>query len=418
MQQQVEVVSCGKEYCTVFEMADEPAEKEGTMPKSWASSDEDYDASLSDSEEGIDLDRLSKQELLPLDPNETWEKIRACQVFQDPPRSTMSTKPSEGITRLVVISDTHGQHRKIHLPRGDILIHGGDFSKTGEVKTIEDLSAFFRDSGFEEVVAIAGNHDLTLDNGYYEKSWRRFHRKQFSCKQAQDAIRRHCVYLQDSEYTTKSGLRIYGSPYSPEFFNWAFNLERGAPIRKIWDQIPSKTDRPIDILITHGPPLGRGDLTVENVRAGCYDLLKATQERVKPRVCIFGHIHEGYGVSSDGEVLYVNASSLDVKYRPINRPIVIDIPHHDMDLPASIVSPKNSIVTCKEEFYVWCKQKGYEIIAEALASYDGDDLPAGDALLQQEAFMKLVDILHLHRLTSSRFELEEVLASLYAASFE
>ncbi len=56
----------------------------------------------------------------------------------------------------------------------------------------------------------------------------------------------------------------------------------------------------VDILMVHGPPLGRGDLTTRGVRAGCEDLLNAIQERVKPQLCVFGHIHEGHGVTCDG----------------------------------------------------------------------------------------------------------------------
>ena len=39
----------------------------------------------------------------------------------------------------------------------------------------------------------------------------------------------------------------------PVFCDWAFNLERGEPLQKKWDLIPEDTD----ILITHGPPIGK-----------------------------------------------------------------------------------------------------------------------------------------------------------------
>jgi len=90
-------------------------------------------------------------------------------------------------------------------------------------------------------------------------------------------------------------VKFYGSPWQPWFYDWAFNLERGAEIRAKWDLIPEV----IDVLITHGPPFGIGDLTARGDKAGCQDLLEVL-ERIKPRVHIFGHIHEGYGITSNG----------------------------------------------------------------------------------------------------------------------
>ena len=36
----------------------------------------------------------------------------------------------------------------------------------------------------------------------------------------------NCIYLQDST-TQIYGLKIYGTPWQPEFCGWAFNLPRG-----------------------------------------------------------------------------------------------------------------------------------------------------------------------------------------------
>jgi hypothetical protein len=228
------------------------------------------------------------------------------------------------------------------------------------------------------------------------------------------------VYLLNSEYNSRDNLRIYGSPYSPEFFNWAFNAKRGDAIRRIWDQIPTanKEVRPVDILIVHTPPLGRGDLTEESGRVGCYDLLKVVQERVKPRLCIFGHIHEGYGTSYDGEVLYVNASSVNVRYEAVNHPIVVDISHEDQAQRARVVTPRNSKVTCKIEFEAWCKEHKFDFLAQALERYDGDNIPVGDQLLNQTVFWTIADLLGFHRSKVARDELQLALSRLYAESFE
>jgi len=128
-------------------------------------------------------------------------------------------------------------------------------------------------------------------------------------------------YLED-EATTVCGYRVYGSPWQPEFCQWAFNLTRGPECRSAWEQIPSDTE----ILITHGPPLGHGDRCMSKQRAGCADLLHTVQQRVRPLYHIFGHIHEGYGQTTDGHTQYINASTCDGRYRPGQAPIVFDLP--------------------------------------------------------------------------------------------
>ena len=80
-----------------------------------------------------------------------------------------------------------------------------------------------------------------------------------------------------------------GTPWQPEFGGWAFNLKRGEECLRKWNLIPEDTD----VLITHSPPLGFGDLCSTGIRAGCVDLLQSVQNRVKPKYHVYGHIHEG-----------------------------------------------------------------------------------------------------------------------------
>lgn len=130
----------------------------------------------------------------------------------------------------------------------------------------------------------------------------------------------NCTYIED-ELIEIWGLRIYGSPWQPEFCKWAFNVPRGQPCLEKWNLIPAN----LDILVTHTPPVGHGDLCCSGVRAGCVELLTTVQNRVKPKYHVFGHVHEGYGITSDGRVIYVNASTCDINYKPNNPPIVFDI---------------------------------------------------------------------------------------------
>lgn len=130
----------------------------------------------------------------------------------------------------------------------------------------------------------------------------------------------NCTYLQD-ELIEIYGLKIYGTPWQPEFCKWAFNVPRGKDCLDKWDLIPAN----IDVLISHTPPLGHGDLCCTNVRAGCVELLSSVQQRVKPKYHVFGHVHEGYGITSDGKIIFINASTCDINYLPHNPPVVFDV---------------------------------------------------------------------------------------------
>jgi len=131
---------------------------------------------------------------------------------------------------------------------------------------------------------------------------------------------KNCVYLEDSEYVTKSGIRIYGSPWQPEFCDWAFNLPRGKQLADRWALIPEG----IDVLMTHGPPQGHGDKTNTGVVTGCADLLKRIQH-IRPPVHVFGHIHEGYGITTDQQTYFLNACIVNLGYKPVNPPLVFDL---------------------------------------------------------------------------------------------
>ena len=97
-------------------------------------------------------------------------------------------------------------------------------------------------------------------------------------------------------------------------------------------------------MVCVGPPLGHGDLCSTGNRAGCQDLLEEIQGRIHPRVHIFGHIHEGYGVTTDSQCVYVNASTCTLHYRPINPPIVFDLPW-DKSLSPRVISFEAAMAT-------------------------------------------------------------------------
>lgn len=207
--------------------------------------------------------------------------------------------------RIVAISDTHGFHRQVKLPEGDILIHAGDVSMKGERFQIEEFIEWFAKLDFRDKIFIAGNHDF-----FFERS---------SANEILNLIPPNITYLNNTSVEL-AGRKIWGSPITPYFFNWAFNKQRGEPIARYWEMIPSDTD----ILITHGPMLGHLDLTKGGQHVGCKDLLLRAQN-LKIKAHIFGHIHESYGQLDANDTFFVNACIVNRNYEVVNAPIVFDI---------------------------------------------------------------------------------------------
>jgi Icc-related predicted phosphoesterase len=54
-------------------------------------------------------------------------------------------------------------------------------------------------------------------------------------------------------------------------------------------------------------------------------MLNEVRKRVKPKLHVFGHIHEGYGSWSSDVTTFINAAICDDSYRPVNKPFIFDI---------------------------------------------------------------------------------------------
>jgi predicted phosphodiesterase len=216
--------------------------------------------------------------------------------------------------RLVFVSDTHGFH-DFPVPPGDVLVHAGDGCSYGTLEEASAWASFLRRQPHRHKIVIAGNHDRCFEADFE-------HAK---------ALFEEFDFLHDSG-CERLGVRFWGSPWQPEFFAWAFNLPRGPELAAKWALIPDG----IDVLVTHGPPQGILDRTYDGTPAGCEDLRVAIQERVRPRVNVFGHIHEAYGTECIGSTLFINASICTLSYRPTNPAIVVDLPI-DHSLPARLV---------------------------------------------------------------------------------
>jgi predicted phosphodiesterase len=220
--------------------------------------------------------------------------------------------------RITFISDTHGKHDEVThtLPGGDLLIHAGDISNRGRRTEIQDFIKWFSGiDNYTHKIFIAGNHD-------------------FGCQDEPAAVTEllrlnpGCEYLYDDLFLVGKEtddydkmIKVWGSPWQPEFHNWAFNLPRqGQELKAVWDMITPD----VDILITHGPPFGHLDYVAYNkLNVGC-ELLRERVDYLKPKIHVFGHIHSGYGYKFDGHTHYFNAAVLDERYQFTQKPLTID----------------------------------------------------------------------------------------------
>ena len=209
------------------------------------------------------------------------------------------------MVRIVCVSDTHNRTDGLAVPDGDVLLHAGDLTGHGKPDELAQAVRWLTSLPHAHKIVVAGNHDFLL--------------------QDQPARARRLlaevpglVYLED-ELATVAGLRIWGSPWQPWFYDWAFNLPRdGDELAAVWAQVPAG----VDVLLTHSPAHGILDRTSRGDAAGC-ERLRAELARIRPRLHVCGHIHEAYGEMHVDGTHHVNASTCDLGYRPVQAPIVV-----------------------------------------------------------------------------------------------
>lgn len=203
--------------------------------------------------------------------------------------------------RIVCISDTHGQEAGLNLPDGDMLIHAGDLTLSGTTTQINESLAYFAKLPYKYKIIIAGNHDFGLES-----------------KNPDIVMPPEIIYLENN-FITIEGLKIWGSPVSTPYYDWAFMWdERQREL--LYQSIPDDTD----IVINHGPAYGILDYTTKQTNAGCELLLKRINE-IKPKLFVCGHIHEDYGIREVDVTKFVNAAILNRQYQIANLPIVVSI---------------------------------------------------------------------------------------------
>jgi Icc-related predicted phosphoesterase len=229
--------------------------------------------------------------------------------------------------KIDCISDLHGAHDEIDLPGGDLLLIAGDLTSNDSSPAWIDFYAWLEKQDYRKIIYIAGNHDNLLLDTIPTKEALELLNGDENCPD--DRIE----YLCDSG-TEFEGLKIWGSPWSLTFKGinphcMAFT-GRECDLREQFELIPKDTD----ILITHSPPLGIMDDVIDwhigKFSAGSSSLRRLFYGgKLKPRLHVFGHIHEGYGhiakMLDFSGVQFVNASIMNKNYEPVNKPIRIEL---------------------------------------------------------------------------------------------
>lgn len=210
-------------------------------------------------------------------------------------------------------ADLHGNYPELH--GGDLLIVGGDLTSRDIYTEYEYFTDWLSKQDYKKKIIIAGNHD------------------NFVMKMCEPEDFFEVSYLCDSG-TEFEGLKIWGSPWTKTFPNMnprckAFTVDTEEELAEKFALIPDD----VDILVTHSPPFGVLDKInprimpprIVMLNVGSTSLRDAI-DRVKPRLHVFGHIHE----NGSKQILYkhtgsnticINASYVNERYEPINKPV-------------------------------------------------------------------------------------------------
>merc|ERR1712070_146850 len=223
-------------------------------------------------------------------------------------RSELPAK-AEATSRLIVVSDTHGQHAELgELPRGDVLIHCGDilmsarfWSGAGQVQKLQAFNTWLGTVPCEAKVVIAGNHDHVVPT---------LGREQMA------ALITNGQYLENDKVNI-GGLSLFATPVSRgKSGNAAFQGEEFANEAAT----AAKAVGEVDVLVTHGPC---------RTKASADDAgeLETWARQLKPKLHCWGHDHAAHGVEVPDQGLPVSvcASIMDTRYCPLQLPIVVDV---------------------------------------------------------------------------------------------
>ena len=217
----------------------------------------------------------------------------------------------------MAVADTHLVHDALTVPAGDLFIHAGDLCRGGSIDELARAAAWIEALPHATKIVVAGNHDWPFVRDPVR---------------ARELLGPGVIYLEDAGVTV-GGLSFWGSPWQPTYAAWAFNLERGAPLAEKWARIPV----PLDVLVTHGPPFGIGDRGTVASRSGCADLL-ARLRVVRPKLHLFGHIHQDGGFWQQDGIALANVTTADCRRGPTVIDIAADGTVHAVAIPPAWVT--------------------------------------------------------------------------------
>lgn len=163
-----------------------------------------------------------------------------------------------------------------------------------------ELSRYLEQVPARSIVAVAGNHD-------------------WLCAQKPLLMMSLPWTYLCNEAAVVQNKKVWGSPFTTNFGSFVVTAQ---DLAKIFRLIPQD----VEILITHSPAYGRGDL-VYGEHIGSRSLRARVDELAQLRLHAFGHVHES--ARETGELRsggwWINASMADAAERPINPLIAISI---------------------------------------------------------------------------------------------
>jgi Icc-related predicted phosphoesterase len=205
------------------------------------------------------------------------------------------------------------------VPDGDVLVHAGDATMLGKPFEVSKFSVWFNTLPHKHKIFVPGNHDFMFQQKPRDAAELFLG---YDAPYPFDSINREgrVTHLLVDSACTIDGVRFYGSPWTPAYMDWAFQLPPYGPEMKAKRRaIPE-----CDVLVTHGPPQTIFDDIPGVGCVGCAPLMERVLE-IRPKLHVFGHIHCGHGEGTCGYTHFVNAAICDEGYRPTHSPIVVDL---------------------------------------------------------------------------------------------
>jgi len=268
--------------------------------------------------------------------NETEHTSGTGTGTTDIPQPLAPGQETDVVVRILHISDTHNLHLSAEehfpFPEADILIHTGDVSDLGTAEEFVSVNAWFGElkRRYKHILLVTGNHDW-LD------ALKKVHSHALTAKDILKpgflAEKLSNARVLENEVVEVMGLRIYGSSWMPwysmqhpgdppvgmegpwdhdrnDIFNaWqASQPSAGDPFlsllcettrsRQTSSSVPlsPQTSIPsgVDILMTHHPARYILDECEKSWWGSGWELRKVI-EATKPKVHLFGHVHEQRG---------------------------------------------------------------------------------------------------------------------------